>query len=351
MSLADRTISLLKPMLNMIINRVKLFISQRCDSVSGWILIGTVVAVFISMFASIGCDGPLGPAGRDVEGLDIIPPVIFLTQPRPYSTVWDSFQVDVSTVDNVAIRKVSIAVDGHNGVGNQSFVSTAPPYTFMVKELSRGFHFISARSLDVAGNIADSPVVPIWFGYSEELEDTTVNLSYHSGDVDSIWAIPNESRTRSWWVRFETARECTLKTVNLMIGGLFADTSLAEVNVSILKGTNLPQEGIKDSTESVSGVDIGGELGMVEIDFSQLGVGGVPLKGRDNFFVVVSLMNPMVGDTLWLGSDDGDPAWNRSGIRDDLGWYYLDNKYGTGVQNNFLIDCNLYYGIIPVVEE
>jgi len=155
----------------------------------------------------VSCEGPVGPPGRDAEGLDIVPPTVSLTEPAPFSTVWDSFKVNVSTVDNVAIRQVYLYLDGSISNGNQVLVLDAPPYSFTLRNLSRGFHFISARAIDVADNYSDSPIVPVTFGYSSDLQDTTVAVSFNNGMVDSSWGIPNPARITSFWSRFNPARD------------------------------------------------------------------------------------------------------------------------------------------------
>ncbi|MFN3821488.1 MAG: hypothetical protein ACK4OO_04070, partial [bacterium] len=56
---------------------------------------------------------------------------------------------------------------------------------------------------------------------------------------------------------------------------------------------------------------------------------------------VVSLSNSSPFDTLYLGADEGVPQWNRSGGRDDLGWFLLTERYRQ--PGNFMADLYLYY--------
>lgn len=292
----------------------------------------------------VSCDGVVGPSGRDAKGLDIVPPTVVLTEPWSYSTVWDSIKVNVSTVDNVAIDQVYLYLDGSISNGNQALVRDTYPYSFTIRNIDRGFHFISARSIDVAGNYADSPIVPVIFGYSTDLQDTTVALSFNNGVPDTSWAIPNRARIVSFWSRFNPARDCSLATVSVMIGGIFSDTSEAKVRVGVMGGNNIPEESGRDRFVSLNGVDISGDLNPQTIQFD-----GVSLSDKDDFFVVVSLIDAEEGDTLRIGADDGEPYWRRSGMRDDLGWHNLADKFS--IRYNFIINCSMYYSEIPDEEE
>ena len=301
-----------------------------------------LLLLFIGTFVLLSCEGPMGPPGRDAEGVDVVPPTIALTQPWPMSTVWDSFKVSVAAVDNVAIRYVSVMIDGSVMVGGQLLIDEIPPYTSMVTGLTRDWHFVSARAYDIAGNVTDSPVVPVWFGFSRDMSDTTVSLSYHNGDVDSVWAIPNNARATAYWMRFNPARDCILQRVGLMAGGIFSDT-MAVMTVALWEGAGLPQTEIENGGRSLSGVSINGDIDMRWFDFTgDIAEGDtLELEGRNDYFLVVSLDDISPGDTLLLGFDDGVPPWGRCGGRDDVGWHDLTERYAK--RNNLIITCELYY--------
>jgi len=299
-----------------------------------------------------GCRGPVGPPGLDAPGFDVVPPTVELVEPWPLSTVWDSFNMVAAAVDNVAIREVYFFIDGSAYVNGQVLVLDAPPYSFTLEAagFERGWHFISARACDSAGNLTDTPVVPVMLGFSEDLQDTVVNLSYHNDVPDTTlwWSIPATNlilpgdttettiQTSAFWVRFNPGRDCLLSRVSLHIGGSFSDS--AEAAVSIWKGTGYPAAA--ETTVFLPGYTFTGNM-VEDVMERWVDFGSFLLQGKDDFFIVASMDHAGVGDTLLLAGDNGEPHWGRSGSRDDDGWHTLDERCGR--RNNFLITCELYY--------
>lgn len=293
-----------------------------------------VLVLFTLTYFSAGCGGTTGPPGVDANGFDVVPPTVKLMEPWPLSKQWDRFSVSASAVDNVGIREVVFFVDGSNFLGGNLLSAELPPYSFSVDTvgLGRGWHYISARACDNAGNITDTPVVPVWLGYSTDLDSTLDRLSFHNDQIDSIWAMPNEQRVIQWWVRFTPARSCVLRSVSLFLGGEMTDTST--VSIGVWSGDGFPED--ESEVAEVTGVDISDSISEVVVEFDD-----ISLRNRNDFFIVISLNAQSESDMLYLGADDGMPPWGRSGVRDDLGWYLLTEKYAKW--QNFMVSCELFY--------
>lgn len=286
-----------------------------------------------------GCEGPVGPAGKDVPGVDVVPPTIELIEPWPLSEVWDSIDITATAVDNVAINQVVLFFDGSSFIDDQVMIFTEPPYSASIdlKGLEAGWHFVSARAYDTANNLTDTPLVPVKVGFSSDLNDTLITLRYNSGKQAAIWTLPDTSFTTTYWVRFSVARECSLKHVSIMLGGSISDT--AEVKIGIRFGDRNPSA--RDSAAIVlRATDIDDSLQERRIDFSS-----DSLQIDRDFFVVLSLDNSAEGDTIRLAADEGDPHWGRSGCGNEDGWFTLSQCFRR--RDNFIINSDVFYEHVP----
>ncbi len=306
----------------------------RLAAISGCFL------VFYSLLFS-GCQGPVGPPGMDAEGVDVTPPTIELVKPHPLSQVWDEFDIVAAAVDNVAIREVLFTFDGSSLVNDTLLIDYTPPYEFTIEALGpdsvrlfeSGWHFIAARAYDIAGNVTDSPLVPIQLGYSEDLQDTVV-LEHHNGVSYREWTLPDTADATAYWSRFNSPKPCNLISVSLMFGGSISDSTACLI--TIWEGNLIPENIISVDTlisDSLSAEPVWNtfDLSMDEIEV------------EDDFFVMVGLEDPSPNDSLILTADNGLPPWRRSGSYDDRGMHLLREKYGA--ENNFLISCKLFYEV------
>ncbi len=301
----------------------------------------TVVAVVLFAGGAVlfaGCEGPAGQPGRDVVGLDIVPPTIILTEPWPLSEVYDTLTVAASAVDNVDLREVVFFVDGSPVVNDQVLVDDDPPFAvhFSLVGFLRGWHFVSARAYDVADNVTDSPVVPVKVGFSSDLQDTVVTLRYHSGRVVSTWSLPDTSRTSVYWARFTVARACSLRSVSLLLSGNISDTAV--VRIGVWSGGSLPSE--EERFFAIESDSLCDSLGLHVVDF-----GGQGLRVSGNFFILISLEGIAEGDTVRIAADGGDPFWGRSGIQDEEGWHTLNQRFAR--RDNLMVTCEVYYAPTP----
>ena len=287
----------------------------------------------------MGCEGPIGPPGIDAEGVDITPPTIALTSPHPLDDVWDEFKVAAAAVDNVAIREVVFMFDGSQVVNGVLFLDNAAPYELTIEALGAedarlftpGWHFVAARAYDIAGNIADSPLLPIKLGYSDDLQDT-VSLAYHNSVASRGWTLPDTAGAVAYWSRFRAPKRGRLLSVDLMLGGRFSDSTTCMLK--IMTGTVIPSQVLLRDTLDVS--LLSGEPAWRIFD-----LGGDSLNVQNDFFVVIDLSQPFSSDSLVLMSDDGLPPWQRCGSLNERGYNTLDERYGA--ENNFLISCKLYF--------
>jgi len=285
-----------------------------------------------------GCKGPAGPPGLDAEGFDTLPPTIQLTNPQPLSTVWDRFTVAAAAVDNVGIASVVFTVDGSPWVGGHRLMATQPPFTFEVNaaSLARGWHLVNARAFDPAGNVTDSPVIPIRLEFSRDLSDTLVTLMYHNGVPATEWNLPDSSGSlTAYWVRFNPAKSCDLIGIALNLGGVLSDSARAEIGV--WTGTGAPTT--QKAQLLLSNHDIDNVITRLEFRLDTL-----KLSDQKDFFVTLSWNARESRDTLKIAVDDGYPFWDRSGVKGEEGWRSVEESLG--VRNNLVMECNLYYSSV-----
>jgi len=285
------------------------------------------VVILFGIVAS-GCQGPVGPSGKDAEGVDVIPPTIVMLEPWPLSTVWDELDIVVSAVDNVAIKLVSFNVDG-----STVFALDEPPYTHELDltGYEPGWHYVSARAFDSGGNITDTPVVPINVGFSDSLRDT-MYVSFHNNVVGTVWCLPDSARATSYWTKFPIAKKCFLMRASIWMAAFISDTTT--VSVEVWDGNEFPTTLIQ--TMSLTPEDVDTTLRERRIDF------GVPgLERINDFFIMVSLANNSRMDTLKIQADNGKPFWKRSGSRDEEGYHFLQSRYAR--EDNLYMDCILRY--------
>ncbi|HHE46254.1 MAG TPA: hypothetical protein ENL08_00950 [Bacteroidetes bacterium] len=300
-----------------------------------------VLLAIVGILTVAGCEGPVGPPGMNAEGVDITPPTIELLQPHPLSQVWDEFKVTAAAVDNVAIRAVIFSLDGSSLVNNTLLSDDSPPFEFTIEALGpedarlfeSGWHFIAARAYDTAGNITDSPLVPIRLGYADDLQDTVV-MAYHNNVASMDWVLPDSARAAAYWTRFDTPKRCSLISVSLLMGGSVGDS--VECFLTVWEGDRFPEQELFVDTLSSDSLSV--EPVWRTYDLSSEGI-----EVRDDFFVMIGLDNPGETDSLVLASDDGLPPWQRGGSRDDRGLHLLEERYGA--RNNFLISCSLYFEV------
>jgi len=302
------------------------------DTLSKCLRIGWMLVIL-----SVGCRGPIGPSGLDVQGVDVDPPTIIINTPWPLSEVWDAFDISASAVDNVAVREVVFTIDGSCLIGSEVLVFSVGPYSARINArlLSRGWHFISARAYDTGNNIADAPVIPIKVGYSEDLQGQDVIIRYNSGVVENTWTLPDTARTLAFWSRFSIADTCFLRSVALKIGATVNDTG--GVAVGVWHGANYPA--VLDTEIVLINVELTPHISDKFISF------GDGLLLTREFFIQISLEGALPGDTVRLGADGGDPFWNRSGSRDEDGCRGLKQRFAR--KDNFIIDCSVYYPNAP----
>jgi len=285
------------------------------------------------MVFTVGCRGPIGPSGEDIQGVDVIPPTIEMNEPWPLSEVWDEFDVSASAVDNVAIREVVFNIDGTPLFNGEFLSCIEPPYTKTIDatELERGWHFVSARAFDTAGNVTDTPVIPIKVGLSSDLSDT-VHVSYNNSLIERTWALPDSAHSEAYWVRFSVARTCSLLATTMFLSASFNDT--ATVSVQVWRGEDFPDDSI--TCETLYEIELTDSLEEKIISFSD-----VELRGNEDFFIIIRLMNNTIGDTLQIAADCGIPFWGRSGSKDEDGLHTLQSRYAR--QDNFIVNCTLWY--------
>ena len=299
------------------------------DSSSTGISVGLVLVLMISGIIAVGCQGPVGPSGKDATGVDVIPPTIVLLEPWPLSDVWDEIEIVASAVDNVAIKLVSFNIDG-----TTVYALEEPPYTHKLDltGYEAGWHFVSARAFDSGGNITDTPVIPINIGFSEELDGLPL-VSFHNNVAGTVWTLPDSARATSYWTKFPIAKACYLKRASIWLAAVISDTT--NIAVEIWNGNEFPTTVLID-TVNLTSEQVDTTLQEHRIEF---GVPGVKIE--EDFFLVVSLANNSRNDTLKIQADNGKPFWKRSGSRDDDGYHFLMSRYAR--EDNLFMDCILNY--------
>ncbi len=310
-----------------------MLINHKSNKVQLSLLLILIVSV---AFWLGGCEGPVGPSGKDVEGVDVIPPTVVLTNPWPLDEVWDDFEMTASAVDNVDIREISFLIDGTNYYNGQSLVFYEPPYEadLDIDSSDTGWHFLSARGFDSAGNATETPPVPVYFGFSNDLQDTLVTKSYFASNIQDpqSWQLPDSSHALAYWSKFSIARACQLMSCSVMLAGTTSDTD--SVAISVWNGDDFPETA--QSELLIPGSALTDTLSWQTVEFGEEG-----LRITQDFFIIISLRDVGEADTISLGSDHGVPFWNRSGSHDETGYDTLKGRYAR--KNNFLISCDLYY--------
>ncbi len=291
------------------------------------------LVIFITMDFTVGCQGPVGPSGKDVEGVDVTPPTIHLINPTPMSEVWGTFQIRAVAIDNVAVQEVIFYLDGGSVINGYSLTLSEPPYEkyISISKLDTGWHFLSARAIDTGNNITDTPIVPIKIGHPSSLRDTVVT-KYHNSLYNETWTAPDSINTTTYWSRFSVARSCVLAEVSVMAAAIMSDT--AQVTLQIWDGNELPVDMVAEFTFPQGEIDTVMSEKSLEFPADSLQISG-------DFFILLTMINNTNADTLKLGADSGDPPWGRSGSIDDDNLYYLTERFA--VSDNLLISCKLFY--------
>ncbi len=278
----------------------------------------------------------MGPPGSSPPGVDITPPTIEITKPKPLSTTYDKLEFAAEAIDNVAIREVVFTLDGSPILNGNYLVDNAYPYEITIDtvSISSGWHFVAARAYDIAGNVTGSPVVPVNIAFSADLMDT-VRLSYNNGVPSRAWTLPDTFEIDKIWTRFSTPREATLTGLTFFAGAKISDSS--RVVFELRTGEGLPGDTILSRTIPDSTLSEIPDYIHIDLTLDEIRV-------KNDFFIAIGFDADST-DTLLIYSDDGSPPWGRSGTHDIDGWHSVSEKYG--VECNFIIECNLYYE--PVV--
>ena len=134
-----------------------------------FLLLKILTAFLILMFLS-GCTPK-----------DTTPPSVSITFPLNNATVSGPIDIIASATDDVGISKVEFYIDGSK-VGEAT--QTPYKYTWDTDSLQYGFtHTIQAKAYDLAGNKAESPVITVTIGDTQEPQVTITNPLY--GDIAS----------------------------------------------------------------------------------------------------------------------------------------------------------------------
>lgn len=299
---------------------------------------GILLTSFLALPIAVGCRGPMGPAGLDQSGVDILPPTVVIQEPLPLDEIWDEITISASAIDNVAISEVAFLLDGSAVFGGRSLIVRQAPFavTVSLNGLSAGWHFIAGRAYDDAGNRTQTPMFPVKVGFSRDLRDTLVYTAYHRDEIAAVWTIPDTARSQAYWVKFDVARECELREINFMMGAKLSDT--AEVSITIYRGAEFPTA--RDTTMAMFAFELSDSLTL-----RTLSLAARPRVVRNDFFVVVGLTNNTAADTLKIGADGGEPFRSRSGARNDEGWTTLSRRFAR--RDNLMIGCALFYEALP----
>lgn len=303
-------------------------------------IISTVILLLFMLIVQ-GCEGPAGPPGLDAEGVDTTPPTIKMIEPWPLSTVYDEFKIAAAAVDNVSVSEVVFTIDGGTVYNQEVLVDYTDPYAFTidawdeVRLISEGWHFISARAYDTAGNFTETPIIPIFVSFSEDLHDT-LTQQFNNGSTSGHFALPDTLETYSIWNRFNVPVSCILNSISIHAGGSFSDSS--GLILEIWDGNILPEESNLDTM--IAGEIIEGEPAWHTIDLS-----GEELDVNKDFFILLGLKSTNETDTLLISHDSGLPYWNRGGTHDEEGFHLLNDRYGVRV--NLLINCELVFASSP----
>jgi PKD repeat protein len=85
-----------------------------------------------------------------VQIIDVTPPTISITSPKPGSVVRNTVSVQVSASDNVGVKKVELFVDG-----KMTATATTAPFTtkWNASKASKGQHTLQTKVYDAAGNV------------------------------------------------------------------------------------------------------------------------------------------------------------------------------------------------------
>jgi hypothetical protein len=293
---------------------------------------------FPSIFILSGCRGPEGPAGVDASGVDILPPTIRLINPWPLGRYWDELLLSAAAVDNVAIDRVVFTLDGAPAVGSFTMISTKDTSRIVLPldRVTPGWHFISARAYDLAGNATEAAPRPVWLGHSDSLSDVTDTVAYHNGITAGVFTIPDSARAEAFWVRVTPAKAGYIRSTLIRMGGSFTDTS--EVQIAVWTGTTVPSRA--ETTMTIPAVVVEGGIQPQRFNFGERG-----FRVQREFFLVFDLLKRSAEDTFRIAADDGSPPWGRSGSKDDGGWQLISERYGS--QKNIILDCDIYYPEVP----
>jgi thermitase len=121
------------------------------DSQYGWGRVNVARAVNLALSSAGGM--------TDEQGADTVAPTITILSPSDGDTVAKNVQVKVDAVDNVAVVKVELYVDG-----KLTSTSTSAPFTvsWNPRKAANGLHTLQCKAYDAAGNIGASQVVTVY---------------------------------------------------------------------------------------------------------------------------------------------------------------------------------------------
>ncbi|MFC2150559.1 hypothetical protein ACFLQV_03545 [Calditrichota bacterium] len=293
-----------------------------------------VIFLFIVNFVIAGCEGKMGPPGISPPGVDTTTPTIKLIRPLMHSYLWDEVEIKVEAIDNVAVREVLITVDGSSFVGEDYLRFLEPPYEFDIDLIGfrKGWHYIAARAYDLEGNSAATPVVPVFFDFSSNLVNTTINFSFFNGKVEHSFTLPDSLEHEKFWTRFNLPTEGFLRSIRLQLSGEISDSS--SVYYEIYKGSGIPTSKLYTEIIPDSLITVDNQTLTISLPEDSVSV-------NNDFFVVLGFSPGNETDTLRLAADDGLPAWGSSGTYSTTGWFSLSDVFG--LENNLGIECEVHF--------
>jgi peptidoglycan/xylan/chitin deacetylase (PgdA/CDA1 family) len=135
-------------------------------------------------------------------GGDTQPPTASVASPANGDTVTNVVHISVDATDNAAVDHVDYIVDGA-----VTGTSTSGPYSldWNSRNVANGFHTISARAVDTAGNVTTASAITVFVSNSSTNLAKNPSLETASGNTPTCWTLGGYGTNSFAWTRTNDA--------------------------------------------------------------------------------------------------------------------------------------------------
>ncbi|MCX7835248.1 MAG: Ig-like domain-containing protein [bacterium] len=189
------------------------------------------------------CEGPQGPAGKDANLPDVIPPQIYWIHPVGGDTLRSNDTLEVTAFDNSGIDSIVFFINGIRNFRNVPLsIRTTSNQTSLFRlpwntqYLALGTYTLEAFAYDLSGNIGRTPTI---FVHSNYLLSGIQWLQNYTGTSSNQgYNLPDDDGTTEYAVEFSTARSCSLMAFSFIAALPMGQATFPDLKLYIYSKSN-----------------------------------------------------------------------------------------------------------------